>query len=144
VIVLDVNVVLAAHRDAHPHHLVARGWLEEVLASGESFGVPSSVWASFLRLATNRKVFSPPTSLADGFAFVRQVQAQQGYVAVEPGTRHRVIFERICTESGALGDLLPDAYLAAIAIENGAELASFDRDFARIPGLRWTVPELRA
>lgn len=141
---LDVNVVLAAHRSDHPDHAVSRKWLDGLLANGEQFGVPWTVWWSFLRLASHPRIFEVPTPVADSFAFIRSLCAQPGHVAVEPGLRHEEILERIIHEGDARGDLIPDAVLAALALECGAEMASFDRDFARFPGLRWTVPELPA
>ncbi|MGH2804583.1 MAG: TA system VapC family ribonuclease toxin, partial [Thermoleophilaceae bacterium] len=60
-LLLDVNVVLAAHRDDHPHHASVRRWFDEMLAGDERFAVPMLVWASFLRLATNRRIFEVPT-----------------------------------------------------------------------------------
>lgn len=137
---LDVNVVLAGHRDDHPLFSVARPWLEALGESGEPFGVPGTVWVSFVRLATNRRIFTVPTSLADAFDFLRAVRAQPGHVAVAPGANHLELFERTCNAADAGGDLAADAHLAALAIEHGAELVSFDRDFARFGELRWSRP----
>jgi toxin-antitoxin system PIN domain toxin len=134
----DVNVMLAAHRDDHIHHTAARSWLDALTHRGERLGVPDMVWGSFVRLTTNRRIFSTPAPLAEAFGFVQAVRALPGHVSVAAGHRHLEIFERVCLESGAIGDLVPDAQLAALAIELGAELISFDRDFARVPGLRWT------
>ncbi len=137
---LDVNVVLAAHRDDHPLFPVARPWLTDLGDSGEAFGVPDTVWVSFVRLASNRRIFAVPTSLTDAFSFLRAVRAQLGHVAVSPGPSHLELFERTCHAADAAGDLAADAHLAALAIEHGAELVSFDRDFARFPALRWSRP----
>jgi predicted nucleic acid-binding protein len=65
VLLLDVNVVLAAHRDDLPQHAAMRRWLDDVIVAAEPFTVPTVVWASFLRLATNRRIFDPPTPLGD-------------------------------------------------------------------------------
>ncbi len=139
-ILLDVNVVLAAHRTDHPHHNVARPWLERLTAGTESFGVPSSVWTSFLRIATSRRIFVVPTPSAEAFAFIRAIAAQPEHVPIEPGVRHLDLLESACSEGDAAGDLVADAYLVAIAAEHGSSLASFDRDFARFPNLDWIVP----
>ncbi|MGH8984653.1 MAG: type II toxin-antitoxin system VapC family toxin [Acidimicrobiia bacterium] len=139
-ILLDVNVLLAAHRDDHPHHDLVRPWFEEILGGDEQLAVPDTVWASFVRIATNRRIFTVPTPLTDAFTFVRAVRAQPHHVAVSPGERHLELFERLCIESDASGDLAADAYLAAIAIEQGARLASLDRDFARFADLHWEIP----
>jgi uncharacterized protein len=137
---LDVNVVLAAHRDDHPHFPVARPWLDRLLADGESFAVPDLVAGAFLRLATNRRVFEAPTPVAGAFAFLRALRDQHGHLAIAPGPRHLELLERQCLVADAGGDLLPDAQLVALAIEHAAEIVSFDRDFARFDAIRWTVP----
>ncbi len=136
----DVNVMLAAHREDHAHHEVARSWLEALTNATETFVVPDSVWASLVRLATNRRVHPDPSTLDEVFAFIYAVRAQPNHVAVAPASSRLELFERMCREGDATGDLVPDAQLAALAIEFGAQLVSFDRDFARFPGLRWTVP----
>lgn len=136
--VFDVNVAVAAFREDHTHHGVAHPWLQALVGGSQSFGVPDLVWASFVRLSTNRRVFPTPAPLTEAFAFVRAVRAAPNHVAITPGSRHLDLLERVCHEGDATGDLVPDAQLAALAIELGAELVSFDRDFARFPGLRWT------
>ena len=69
-LLLDVNVVLAAHRHDHPHHAPVRGWFDEMLTGDERFTVPALVWGSFLRLATNRRIFGVPTPRPEAFAFI--------------------------------------------------------------------------
>lgn len=140
--VLDVNVVVAAHRQDHPAFAEVRPWFDHLVAGDDRFGVPAPVWASFVRITTNRRIFDVPTSLDDAFAFLRAVRGQPHHVEVVPGTRHLGLFERLCRDGEAAGDLAADAYLAAIAMESGGELVSLDRDFARFPGLRWRRPGL--
>ena len=137
---LDVNVVLAAHRADHPLHDAVRPWFDELLRRREPCAVPDVVWAAFIRIATNRRIFTVPTPTAEAFAFLRAVRGQPGHVAITPGANHLALFEQICRDSDASGDLAADAYLAALAIEQGATLVSFDRDFARFRGLRWRLP----
>lgn len=139
---LDVNVVLAAHREDHPDHATARPWFDGLLASGDQFGVPLTVWWSFLRLSSHPRVFKLPTPLSDAFAFISAVQAQPGHTPVEAGEAHLDCLRTACTDGEASADLVPDAVLAALATEHGAEMISFDRDFARFPRLRWSKPEL--
>jgi uncharacterized protein len=138
--VLDVNVVLAAHRDDHPHFELARTWLTEMLAMGSSFAVTDLVAGSFLRLATNRRIFAVPTPIPDAFAYLRALRAQPGHVLLVPGPRHLEPLEHQCASAEASGDLIPDAQLAAVAIEHACELVSFDRDFARFSEVRWIRP----
>jgi uncharacterized protein len=140
VFLLDVNVVLAAHRDDHPDHRLVRSWFDATLAGDEPFAVPAMVWASFLRLATNRRMFEVPTPLADAFAFIDATRAQPRHVPVDPGPRHLQLLKRLCEEADATGDLVPDAVIGAIAVEYSCELITLDRDFARFPSVRHLRP----
>jgi len=140
VIVLDVNVLLAVHRADHSQHDLARPWFDDLIAAAKPFAVPDVVCASFIRISTNRRIFTVPTPLADAFAFLHAVRQQPHHVALDPGEHHFEIFERLCSETESAGDLAMDAYLAAFAVETGAALASFDRDFARFPNLSWIRP----
>lgn len=139
-ILLDVNVVLAAHRADHPEHQTVRTWFEALLGSRQQFAVPDEVWASFVRIATNRRIFAVPTPVPDAFAFLRSVRAQPAHSVLRSGPRRLELFEQLCIEGQASGDLVPDAFLAALAIENGCALASSDRDFARFSDLDWQRP----
>lgn len=139
-ILFDVNVLLAAHRGDHPQYRLVRPWFDEELRGEEPFTVVDATWASFIRIATNRRIFPVPTPVDDAFAFLRSVRGQAQYVATAPGERHLDIFERLCRETDAVGDLAADAYLAAIAMEQDLEVISLDRDFARFPDLRWRRP----
>lgn len=136
---LDVNVVLAAHRGDHPHHPGVRPWFDALLAGAEPFMVPLVVWGSFLRLATNRRIFPVPTGLDEAFTFVDAVLAQPGHLGLGPGPRHLTLLRSLCEETDATGDLVPDAVVAAIAAEHSATVATLDRDFARFS----TVPHYR-
>ncbi len=140
-ILLDVNVLLAAHRDDHPQHALVRPWFDEMRRGEEPFTVIDVTWASFIRLATNRRIFTVPTPLDDAFGFLRSVRGQPQHVAVVPGERHLEIFERLCRSADATGDLAADAYIAAIAMEQDFEVITLDRDFARFTELRWRRPD---
>lgn len=139
-ILLDVNVVLAAHREDHPHHPMVRRWLSRLVAEQRNFCVPDEVWAAVVRLATSRRVFGDPSSLEEVFTFAEAVRAQPGHSALRSGPRRFEVFRRLCQDGQALGDLVPDAFLASLAVENGCGVASLDRDFARFPGLVWEQP----
>lgn len=138
---LDVNVVLAAHRDDHPHHPLTRPWFDALLAGDDQFTVPMTVWASFLRLATNRRIFPVPTPLADAFEFLEATCAQPHHLHTHPGERHLTLLRKCCEEADAVGDLVPDAVIAAIALEHGCEVVTLDRDFARFTSIRHHRPE---
>ncbi|MGB2711497.1 MAG: type II toxin-antitoxin system VapC family toxin [Conexibacter sp.] len=139
-LLLDVNVVLAAHRDDHPHHALVRSWFDAMLAGEERFSVPAYVWSSFLRLATNRRIFMVATPRAEAFAFVEATCAQPLHVAIGPGPRHLALLRRHCDEADALGDLIADATIAALATEHECEVVTLDRDFARFPSVRHRRP----
>lgn len=135
-LLLDVNVVLAAHRGDHPNHEMVRSWFDRLLESDDPYTVPSIVWTSFLRLATNRKIFAVPTPRVDAFAFVDATCGQPQHVPSGPGPRHLALFRRLCDEADATGDLVPDAVIGAVALEYGCEVATLGRDFARFPSVR--------
>jgi uncharacterized protein len=136
----DVNVLVYAHREDALHHAACRGWLEGVVNGDESYGLSELVLSGFVRVATHPKVFTRPSSLADALEFIEQLRGRPNCVPVTPGRRHWDIFRALCVAAGAKGNLVPDAYLAAMAIEAGCEWITTDRDFSRFKGLRWRHP----
>lgn len=136
----DVNVLLYAFRDAAPDHERYRAWLEATVDAEEPFAVADIVLSGFVRVATHPRIFDPPASLDQAFAFARALRGAPTAVLVAPGPRHFDLFEKLCRDGGARGNLVSDAYLAALVIESGSELVTTDRDFARFPGLRWRHP----
>jgi toxin-antitoxin system PIN domain toxin len=142
-LLLDVNVVVAAYREDLPQHELVSCWLDDLADQRETFTVPSTVWASFLRLVTNRRIFDPPVTVQDAFAFVDAVCARPNHLLVAPGPRHLELLRRVCEEADATGDLVSDAVLAAIALEHDCVVASLDRDFARFPSIEFVVPGAR-
>jgi len=139
-ILIDVNVLIYAHREDVADHPAYHRWLWETIDSPQSFGVSSLVLSGFLRVSTHPRALRPPTPLAEALRFVESVRAQANFVAVEPGRRHWGIFTELCRVAGAKGNLVSDAYFAAIAIESGSEWITTDGDYARFPGLRWRHP----
>lgn len=139
-VLLDVNVVLAAHRGDHPHHGPVRSWFDGIIAGDELFAVPVTVWASFLRLATNRRIFTVPTPRAEAFAFIDATRSQSHHLDIGPGPGHLDVLRRLCDEADADGDLVPDAVIAALAVEHGSVVATLDRDFARFSSIRHVRP----
>lgn len=111
-----------------------------MLAGDERFAVPMLVWASFLRLATNRRIFEVPTPRADAFAFIEATGAQPLHLTIGPGPRHLALLRGLCDEADALGDLIPDAVIVAVAAEHSCEIVTLDRDFARFPSVRHWNP----
>ena len=139
-ILVDVNVLVHAFRRDAPHHREARVWLEQLVYSEGSFGLADLVLSGFLRVVTHPRVFDPPTPLAEALEFTQALRGQPNCVHVAPGRRPWAIFLRLCREAEARGNLIPDAFLAALAIESGSEWVTTDRDFSRFPGLRWRAP----
>ena len=139
-ILLDVNILVNAHRKDAPHHAPIREWLEELLNGDQAYGIADLVVSGFIRIVTHPAVFNPPSSLTDALAFSREVRDQPHCIHASPGPRHWDIFTSLCRQSGAKGNLVADAYLAALAIESGSEWITTDRDFARFPKLRWRHP----
>jgi uncharacterized protein len=136
----DVNVLVYAHREEIAEHHACRAWLLETAGGDEAFGLIELVLSGFVRVVTHPRVFKTPTPLGDALAFVEALRARPSAVLVRPGDRHWGIFERLCRVTGAKGNLVADAYLAALAIESGCEWVTTDGDYARFPGLRRRSP----
>jgi toxin-antitoxin system PIN domain toxin len=136
----DVNVLVYAHRQDGPEYSLYRPWLEELVSADTAFGMADIVLTGFLRIVTNPRVFARPTPVNLAVSFAEELRAQPNCVMVAPGPRHWSIFSRLCLEAGARGNLVADAYLAALAIESGSEWITSDRGFSRFPGLRWRHP----
>ena len=137
---VDVNVLVYAHRLDVARHQDYADWLRGLLAGEEPYGMSDLVLSGFLRIVTNPKVFRRPTPLDSALAFAELLRTQPNCVSVLPGERHWEIFTGLCRRAGVKGNLVPDAYLAALAIESGSEWITTDRDFSRFPGLRWRHP----
>jgi toxin-antitoxin system PIN domain toxin len=139
-LLIDVNVLVYAHRRDAADHEKYRAWLEAAIGGNEAFGISDVILSGFLRVATHPRVFDPPSSIEEALSFVEEIRAQPNCLQVGPGPRHWEIFTGLCRSARARGNLVPDAYLAAMAIETGCEWITTDRGFARYPGLRWRHP----
>ena len=132
----DVNVLVAASRSDHPHHAVARTWLEQALGavpSGATLTLMPMVLASFLRLVTSPKIFQAPTPIEEAVAFVDALLAVSGVQLVALGAEWPRL-RRMCLDKRLAGNALPDAWLAAATMHSGEHLVSFDRDFRKLVG----------
>ena len=130
----DVNVLVAASRADHPHHAVARAWLDEAIdasAAGAAFALMPMVLASFLRLVTSAKIFRQATPIEDAVAFVDALLASPG-VHLAPLGPEWPKLRRLCLERQLGGNDVPDAWLAAAVSHLGEHLVSFDRDFRKL------------
>ena len=137
---VDVNVLVYAYRTDATNHPVYRPWLEEFISGDQAYGMADLVLSGFLRIVTHPRVFNPPSDIATAISFVRYVRGQPNCVPIAPGPRHWDIFTRMCETAGVKGNLVPDAYLAALAIESGSRWITTDRDYSRFPGLNWRHP----
>ena len=136
----DVNVLVYAHREDAPNHTAYREWLETVINGDQAYGMADLVLSGFMRIVTHPRVFSHPSGLDQALAFVTDIRNQPNCVPIGPGPRHWSIFVRLCKTANVKGNLVPDAYLAALAIESGSEWITTDRDFSRFPQLSWRHP----
>ena len=137
---LDSNILLYAWNQDDPNHEKIKPWLESLLRSQDWVGLPWITLWTFLRLTTNSRLYSRPLSPERAFEIVSEWIQLPNVVIVQPGLLHREILQRLVIVGQATGPLLSDAVLAALAIEQGATLASTDRDFSRFPGLSWINP----
>lgn len=139
-LLVDVNVLVYAFREDAPDHIRHRSWLLGLMSSSEPYAISDHVLSGFLRIVTHPRIFDPPAPLEAALAFVLALRGRSSAVPISPGPRHWSIFIDLCREVGASGNLIPDAWLAALAIEQGCEFITTDRDFARFPGLRTRHP----
>jgi uncharacterized protein len=137
--VVDANVLLYAVNQEDPHHPVAHQWLRDALRGNESIGFPWICLLAFLRLATKPGVFETPLPVRHTFDLIQSWLGRPVSVLIEPTMRHVEILRKLLEQSGTAGNLTTDAHIAALAIEHGAEVVTFDRDFARF-GVRHLMP----
>jgi toxin-antitoxin system PIN domain toxin len=143
VILADVNVLIYAFRTDAPKHSLCKNWLEAVVHGDARFGVSPLALSALVRVTTDTRAFPNATPIGEAFAFCERLLREPNAVTVEPGARHWRIFERLCREGGIVGPRVTDAWYAALAIECGCVFVTFDRDYARFPGLDWREPESR-
>jgi toxin-antitoxin system PIN domain toxin len=136
----DVNVLIYAFRSDSERHKDYKEWLEATINGHGAYGVSPQVLASFLRICTHPRIFVRPSSLEQAFEFSRALLEHPNATVLVPRERHWAIFETLCRESQATGNLLQDAWFAALAIEAGCEWVTTDRDYARFEGLKWRKP----
>jgi toxin-antitoxin system PIN domain toxin len=140
VLLPDVNVLVAAHRAAAPRHEEARAWLVAALGGAEAVALCLPVVSGLIRVGTSHRVFAPPSTYDQVFAFIRHLAAHPHTIWVNPGRQHLGLLEGLCRAADARGDLVSDALIAALAIEAGATVVTYDRDFARFRDVRWCTP----
>lgn len=136
----DVNVLVNAFRSDAPDHRLCRSWLDAAVNGESRYGMSPQVLSGVVRVTTHPKVFRQPSGLAEVLAFAEILLERPNCVSIQPGESHWATFLRLCRDAQARGNLVPDAWFAAMAIESGCEWVTLDRDYARFPGLKWRSP----
>lgn len=136
----DVNVLIYAFRSDSKRHPEYKAWLEGVINGPTAYGIAPQVLGSVVRICTHPRIFSRPSSREDLFNFCGVLLEQPNATVIVPGERHWSIFETVCRQSKAIGNLVQDAWFAALAIESGTEWITTDGDYARFEGLSSRAP----
>jgi len=136
----DVNVLIYAFRPDSPHHSICKAWLDGTIAGDARFGVSPLALSGVVRITTNPKIYRDPSTLGEALGFCDDLLSQPHCEIVRPADRHWTIFSQLCVESRTRGPNISDAWFAALAIEYGCTWVTYDRDFARFPGLDWKAP----
>lgn len=138
-ILIDANLLVYAHVSSSPQHAAARSWLDEKLNARARVGLPWPSLLAFVRLVTNPRIFSRPEPIGAAWTQVEEWIACAPCWIPEPTDQHATVL-RDLLPFVTRSELVPDAHLAALAIEHGLTLCSADGDFARFPGVRWDNP----
>ena len=139
-ICVDTNILVYAHRADFPEHGDYRRLLERLANDDEPLGVPDLVLSGFVRTITNRRIFREPANADAAWEAVDELLASPAVMRLRAGERHWALFRQLAEDIDARGNDVPDAYLAAYAVENNATWLSADRGFARFDRLRWRHP----
>jgi toxin-antitoxin system PIN domain toxin len=140
VILVDANLLIYAQVSSFPQHLLAREWLDRQLNGTAPVGLAWTSLVAFLRIVTNPRVFDRPLPTGDAWRQVKAWLACEQIWMPSPTGRHAELLDQFLALPGVYGNLVPDAHLAALAVEHGLTLCSTDGDFARFTGLRWLDP----
>ncbi|HSM91432.1 MAG TPA: type II toxin-antitoxin system VapC family toxin [Anaeromyxobacteraceae bacterium] len=139
-ILVDANLLVYAHVASLAQHERARAWLDEKLSGPAPVGLPWESLLAFVRLVSNPRVFERPLTVADGWAQVESWLSCPIAWIPEPTERHAQVLGALLKAPGLRANHVPDAHLAALALEHGLAVCSTDGDFARFPGVRWENP----
>jgi len=139
-ILVDANLLIYAATDVMPEHEAARSWLDERLGGMSRVGIPWPSILAFVRIMTNRRLFSRPATMSEAWGVVEHWLSIPSTWIPLPTERHAGTIRSILLTRGLLPGDVPDAHLAALAIEHGLTLCSSDAGFARFRGLKWENP----
>lgn len=139
-IVPDINLLLYAVVDGFGQHAAARRWWLDSVNGDREIGLASPALFGFLRISTNRRVFTEPLTMDAALGYVRAWLTRPNIRFLVPGPRHLDVAFGLLADVGTAANLTTDVQLAAYAVENGAEVHSSDTDFARFPGVQWVNP----
>ena len=137
---VDANILVFAVNTAAPEHARATAWLEASLNGDRRVGLPWESLTAFVRLVTHARSFPRPLAPNEAWDIVDAWLAAPVAWVPAPTERHAAVLGDLVRRYRLSGNLVPDAHLAAIAIEHGAEVISADTDFARFTELRWFNP----
>jgi toxin-antitoxin system PIN domain toxin len=140
VILVDANILLYAEDSLNPRQKTAREWWDGQLSATSPVCLCWLVINAFIRIGTNPRVFEHPLSVKQAISRVQDWLDQPCTRLIHPTERHWVVFQEMLTAGQASANLVPDAHLAALAIEHGCALYSSDSDFSRFPRLKWRNP----
>jgi uncharacterized protein len=136
----DANVLVYAYSSNAVRHRDYKEWVQAMVSGPEPYAVSDFALTGMVRIVTSPRIFSEPAPIEHALEFAGAVRAQPHAVVISAGSAFWPVFSALCQEPGVQGKLVPDAHLAALAIEHGCELITTDRDFARFKGLRWRHP----
>jgi toxin-antitoxin system PIN domain toxin len=141
VVIVDANVLLYAVDLASAHHERARSWLDGSIAGSEAVGLAWIALLAFIRIGTNPSVLPTPMTADEATGQVETWLGAPAAVVAQSTARHASVLRGLLRDTGTAGNLTTDAHLAALALEHGADIVSYDRDFARFPGVRHRLPD---
>jgi toxin-antitoxin system PIN domain toxin len=139
-ILIDANLLIYASDSSVFQHERSRSWLDEQLSGTAPVGLPWQSLLAYLRITTNPRSISRPQKMSDAWIQVREWLACEPAWTPEPTQHHSKTMHELCESANVFGEHVPDAYLAALALDHGLTLCSNDSDFARFPSLRWFNP----
>jgi uncharacterized protein len=139
-ILADVNVLIYAFRADSKDHVHYKKWLEDVINGPAAYGVSLQILAAVVRICSHPRIFAQPSDIGELLEYCGVLLGQPNATSIVPGDRHWTLFGKLCVDARATGNLVQDAWNAALAIEAGCEWITTDRDYARFPGLKWRSP----